>query len=496
MKSYYLGIDLGSSSVKVALVNAVTGISLASLHEPSQEMQMISLQNDWAEQNPNIWWQYCCIAIKKVIKKANINASNIVGIGISYQMHGLVVIDKDGIPLRNSIIWCDSRAVEIGYKAFDDLGEEKCVSQLLNSPGNFTASKLKWVKENEPKIYENIYKYLLPGDFIAYKLTGEICTTKNGLSEGILWDYKHENVANWLLDYYGIETNLTPNIVENFTDQGKTNYNALEETGLPIGIPITYRAGDQPNNALSLNVFNHGEVAATGGTSGVLYAVTNQTKSKESSRINHFAHVNYSQENPTIGKLLCINGAGIQYRWLRNNSVEDSYEGMNKKAMKIGIGSEGLSILPFGNGAERILLNKNIGAQFCNLNLNRHHDAHLYRASLEGIAFAFVYGMEILKNDDALINVIRAGNDNLFRSEIFAKTIATLIGHEIEIYNTTGAIGAARAAGLTNHDFKRFEDTITKNDYIKTYVPSKNKVQYEEAFSVWKKELHHLLHKK
>lgn len=493
---YYIGFDLGSSSVKVALVDAITGKKLVALHEPPEEMAITALQSDWAEQDPELWWKYICTATKRVINEANIDASKIAGIGISYQMHGLVVVDKEGTALRNSIIWCDSRAIEIGNKAFEDLGEEKCSEHLLNSPGNFTASKLKWVRDNEPELYAKIYKYMLPGDFIASKLTGEINTTKNGLSEGIIWDYKNDKVADWLLDYYGIDTSLTPTIVDNFTNQGEVNEKASEETGIPVGTPVLYRAGDQPNNALSLNIFNNGEVAATGGTSGVIYAVTDQLKSKESSRINHFAHVNYTPERTNVGKLLCINGAGIMYRWLRNNVGVDSYETMNRKASKIAVGSDGVVVIPFGNGAERMLNSKNIGTHFSNLNLNQHSTSHLCRAALEGIAFSFVYGMEILKNDNAEIKVIRAGNDNLFRSEIFANTVATLIGHEIEIYNTTGSVGAARACGLLDGDFEKFGESITKNDHVMTFMPLKNKQPYVDAYQTWKKELEIILNNK
>ncbi|TGV02623.1 xylulokinase [Flavivirga rizhaonensis] len=493
---YYIGYDLGSSSVKVAIVNAETGEKLSTLHEPQNEMEIIAIHSDWAEQDPNVWWNYVCIATKRVIKEANIDASLISGIGISYQMHGLVVVDKQGTALRNSIIWCDSRAIDIGNKAFDALGHNLCSDKLLNSPGNFTASKLKWVRENEPELYSKIYKYMLPGDFIAYKLTGVINTTKNGLSEGILWDYKNDSLATFLLEHYGIDPSLTPDIVDNFTNQGTVNEKGAAETGLPVGISVNYRAGDQPNNALSLNVFNHGEVAATGGTSGVVYAVTNALKSKEASRINHFAHVNYTKENPTLGKLLCINGAGIQYRWLKDNLASNSYEDMNNRANEIPVGSDGVCAIPFGNGAERMLNSKNIGAHYCNLNFNKHHDGHLYRAALEGIAFSFVYGMDIMKNDHATINVIRAGNDNLFRSEIFSNTVATLIGHEIEIYNTTGSVGAARAAGLTDGDFEKFGANITKNDHVMTFVPIKNNEPYIKAYQDWKKELEIILNNK
>lgn len=492
---YYIGFDIGSSSVKVALVNALSGKKIIALHEPQEEMAITALQSDWAEQDPNSWWEYVCKATKRVIREAKVSAKEISGIGISYQMHGLVVVDKAGVPLRDSIIWCDSRAVDIGNKAFEDLGEEKCASNLLNSPGNFTASKLKWVKDNESELYEKIYKYMLPGDYIAYKLTGEMNTTKNGLSEGILWDYKEDKVADWLLDYYGINPSLTPTIVQNFTNQGEVDEKGSQESGIPIGTPVIYRAGDQPNNALSLNILKPGDVAATGGTSGVIYAVTDILKSKESSRINNFAHVNYTPKSTNVGKLLCINGAGIMYRWLRNNLGEESYEAMNKKASKVAVGSEGVVVIPFGNGAERMLNSKNIGTHFINLNLNQHSSSHLCRSALEGIAFSFVYGMEILKDDNAKINVIRAGNDNLFRSEIFSNTLATLIGHEIEIYNTTGSVGAARACGLTDGNFEEFGKNITENDHVMTFVPLKNKEPYEVAYQHWKMELEKFLNR-
>jgi len=493
---YYLGLDIGSSSVKAALVQSESGKSIHSVHEPKNEMSIISIKKNWAEQDPAIWWKYVCKAIKRVCKEANVDSKKIISIGISYQMHGLVIIDKNGKPLRDSIIWCDSRAVDIGNEAYEKLGEEKCMSHLLNSPGNFTASKLKWVKENEPEIYDKIYKYMLPGDFIAYKLTGEINTTINGLSEGILWDYKKNQPADWLLNYYGIDLSLTPEIIDNFTNQGVTNMSAAKETGLDVGVPITYRAGDQPNNALALNVFDNGEVAASGGTSGVIYSITNNIKSKEPSRINHFAHVNYNDYNKSIGKLLCINGAGIQYRWLRNHSIGQSYEKMNDEASNISVGSDGISVIPFGNGAERMLNNKNIGTHICNINLNKHSHGHLYRSSLEGIAFSFMYGMEILKNDGAVINVVRAGNDNLFRSKIFANTVSTLIGHEIEIYNTTGAFGAARASGILSDDIDSFREKITKNDHAMTFLPLKNKSEYEDAYSRWKEDLQVILKNK
>ena len=486
---YNLGYDLGSSSIKVALVSSTTGERIAVVSEPKKEMEMLALENNWAEQNPEDWWYHICNATKRILKETKTNASEIKGIGISYQMHGLVIVDHEGKPLRDSIIWCDGRAVSIGNEAFEKLGEQKCSEHLLNSPANFTASKLRWVKENEPELYAKIYKAMLPGEFIAYKLSGKCVTTISGLSEGIYWDFKEGEIAQWLLDYYQIDKSLLAEILPTFSIQGTVTKGAAEATGLSEGTPILYRAGDQPNNALSLNVFNPGEIAATGGTSGVIYAVTNNLSVKESSRVNNFAHVNFSENQTSIGKLLCVNGSGIMYRWLLNNLQVNSYEEMNDLAESIPIGSAGVTILPFGNGPERMLENKNIGAVMGNINLNKHSKGHLCRAVLEGIAFSFVYGMEILKSDGVKPSVIRAGNDNLFRSSIFSNTIATLIDFEIEIYNTTGAIGAARACELVNDDFDSFGKQIINNDYVMTYRPSADKEAYRKAYRIWKNEL-------
>lgn len=492
---YSIGYDIGSSSIKVALVETATGKSVTVVSEPSVEMEMLAVQNGWAEQHPDDWWLHICNATKRLLKENNIKSSAITGVGISYQMHGLVIVDKNGKPLRNSIIWCDSRAVEIGQKAFDEIGNVTCEEQFLNSPANFTASKLKWVKENEPKIFSQIYKFMLPGDYIAYKLSGSICSTISGLSEGVFWNFQKNDTANELLEYYGINKSLVPEIKDTFSIQGKVSQNGASASGLSEGTPILYRAGDQPNNALSLNVFNPGEVAATGGTSGVVYAITESLSSKESTRVNNFAHVNYDTSNTRIGKLLCINGAGIQYRWLLNNLDVASYDEMNELAASVPIGSDGVMIHPFGNGAERMLNNKRLGTQISSINLNNHTKAHLCRAALEGIAFSFVYGMEIMTSDGISPKVMRAGNDNLFRSDIFSNTVATLIGQEIEIYNTTGAIGAARACELHKGDFEAFGKQIMDNDYVMGFKPSEDKKPYKKAFQKWKNELEQLLKK-
>jgi len=491
---YNLGLDLGTSFIKAALTECSSGNVVNVVSQPSSEQKIKVFKDGWAEQDPEIWWKNTCLAIKNLISLTNINPSLISRIGISYQMHGLVLLDDNGNLIRDSIIWCDDRAVSVGKKAFIELGKEKCIDQLLNSPANFTASKLKWVKNNEKELYNRVYKFMLPGDYIAYRFSGKMTTTNMGLSEAIFWDFKKNKIADFLLKHYEIDNSLIPEIVSNFGFQCKLNKKGSLECGLVENIPIYYRAGDQPNNALSLNVLKPGEVAATAGTSGVLFAVTDNKKTNENERINNFLHVEVDNST-SIGKLLCINGAGIQYAKLKNKLNIESYEEMNKLSLKVGVGSEELTYLPFGNGSERMLNNLNVGSSMFNFDKRVHNNAHLIRATLEGIAFAFVYGMQILIKDGVKPSVVRAGNDNLFKSNVFGNTVSTLINTEIEIYDTTGAVGAARAVDLNNRNFNEFGKNIIENDFLKTFSPQSNLSDYKVAYDLWVEKLKLTLNK-
>ncbi|MDF1698634.1 MAG: FGGY family carbohydrate kinase [Saprospiraceae bacterium] len=484
---YLLGYDIGTSSIKASLLDVDNNSIIGTISYPDREMDIISKQPGWAEQQPEVWWSHLCIATKKLLSQTLVDPKDIKGIGISYQMHGLVLIDKDHQVLRPSIIWCDSRAVDIGDQAFHHMGESFCLRNYLNSPGNFTASKLKWVKENEPYIYRKIYKILLPGDYINMKLSGSINTTISGLSEGILWNFKEKEKANKLLEHYGIDKRLLPGITPTFSEMGRLNKSAAIQTGLQEGTPITYRAGDQPNNAMSLNVLRKGEVAATCGTSGVVYGIIDRPIYDIGSRVNAFAHVNYEKNYDKIGILLCINGAGITYNWMQKQIAHlgMSYDEMEELASSIPIGSDGLKILPFGNGAERMLSNKNMGAQIHNLDFNRHTKAHLFRAALESIAFSFIYGINIMKDLGLDMNVIKVGNDNMFKSSIFSSTIASLLGNRIEVIDTTGSSGAARAAGVHSGIFDSVEDAFDKEEPIKIYNPKNSRGEYQEAYNQW-----------
>jgi len=410
-------------------------------------------------------------------------------------MHGLVVVDKNQNVLRPSIIWCDSRAVEIGETAFREIGADKCLSHFLNSPGNFTAAKLKWVMQNEPDIYARIHKAMLPGDFIAMKMTGGIRTTPSGLSEGILWDFQEQGLAQTLLDYFGISTEVIAEVVPTFSIQGEMTESAARELGLRPGVPVAYRAGDQPNNALSLNVLNPGELAATAGTSGVVYGVGDRPNYDAKSRVNTFVHVNHSPETPRYGVLLCVNGTGSLYRWLRHNFMGESaagttYEEMNELASRAPVGSQGLIILPFGNGAERTLENQDLGASVCGLNFNTHDRSHFLRAAQEGIVFALNYGVEIMREMGLRVDSVRAGHTNMFLSPLFAEAFATVTGATVELFETDGSQGAARGAGIGAGIYKSQEEAFVGLRPVKCIAPAVDLVTaYQDAYADWCREL-------
>jgi xylulokinase len=486
-----LGYDLGSSSIKATLIKSTTGEVVASATYPRQEMKIISKKPGYAEQDPEIWWKNAASATQELLLKSRVPKDAIKAIGISYQMHGLVLVDKNQHVLRPSIIWCDSRAVEIGKKAFLDLGAEYCLSNYLNSPGNFTASKLKWVKEKEPEVFENIYKAMLPGDYLAMRMTGNINTTISGLSEGIFWDFKSKSVAEKILMYYGLDKKLLPDVVDTFSVQGELSAKAAEELGLAAGTKIAYRAGDQPNNAFSLNVLNAGEVAATAGTSGVVYGIIESPEYDPLSRVNTFVHVNHTKKAGKYGVLLCVNGTGILNSWLQKNMmVGSSYEEMNEIAMHAPIGADGLSFIPFGNGAERIMENNDVGARLSGLNFNRHNQSHVLRAGQEGIVFAMNYGFNIMKDMGMELNTIRAGHANMFLSPLFRQAFANITSSAVELYNTDGAQGAARGAGVGAGIYGNYDEAFVGLKTIETVEPSPPLFgAYEDAYENWLKNL-------
>ena len=491
---YLLGYDIGTSSVKASLVEIESGKCAASTFFPKTEAPIIAKQSGWAEQDPESWWQYLCQATRQVLADTGARGEDVKAIGISYQMHGLVCVDKEGKPLRPSIIWCDGRAVPYGNAAFEAIGSETCLSHLLNSPGNFTAAKLAWVKENEPELYSQIHKVMLPGDYIAMKLSGgDMKTTVSGLSEGMFWDFKRNEVSQDVMKYFGFDNSLICDIVPTFSVQSVVSEGVAQELGLAAGTPISYRGGDQPNNALSLNVMEPGEIAATGGTSGVVYGVLGEVNYDKLSRVNTFAHVNHNQPDTRLGVLLCINGTGILNAWMKRTVAPEGigYAEMNDLAESVPVGAEGLSIIPFGNGAERVLQNQNPGASISGINFNIHTKAHLLRAAQEGIAFSFAYGMDIMAQMGMEIKTIKAGHANLFLSPLFRRTLASVTGATIELYETDGAVGAAKGAGIGAGIYKDHNEAFATLRHMATVKPETDCAPYKAAYKRWVERLAH-----
>lgn len=486
---YLLGLDIGSSSVKASLVDAASGKCIAQDFMPKVEQKITAIKAGWAEQEPEMWYNNMKAALGNVMAAASAKPTDVKAIGISYQMHGLVLVDKDQHVLRPAIIWCDSRAVPYGEKAFRALGADYCLAHLLNSPGNFTAAKLAWVKENEPEIFGKIYKLMLPGDYIAMRLTGEITTTVGDLSEGIFWDFKNNCISKDLMEHFGFDMNIIPDIVPTFSIQGRVNALAAADLGLAEGTPVSYRAGDQPNNALSLNVLRPGEIASTAGTSGVVYGVIGEVNYDKLSRVNTFAHVNHSAADPRLGVLCCINGTGILNSWMRRNVMPDgmSYGEMNDLAAQAPIGADGVSIIPFGNGAERILQNRETGASIHGINFNIHNRSHLLRAAQEGIVFSFIYGMEIMQQMGMSLNTIKAGKANMFLSPLFRDTLAGTTGATIELYDTDGAVGAAKGAGVGAGIYADTDEAFATLQKLAVIEPdAANATAYREAYARWR----------
>ncbi len=494
---YLLGYDIGSSSVKASLVNAETGKCVSTAFYPKVEAEIISHKQGWAEQRPDQWWGHLKQSTEAILKESGVDPKDIKAIGISYQMHGLVCIDKERNVLRPAIIWCDSRGVPYGEKAFKEIGEEKCLSHILNSPGNFTATKLAWVKEHEPELFEKIDKILLPGDYIAMRLTDRVCTTISGLSEAMLWDFKTGDVADFLLEYLGFSRDIIPEIVPTFAVQGYVTAEAAADLGIAEGTPVTYRAGDQPNNALSLNVFNPGEIASTAGTSGVVYGINGEVNYDTKSRVNTFAHVNHTPDQTRLGIMACISGTGILNSWMKRNVAPEgiSYAEMNDLAAKAPIGSEGVSILPFGNGAERVLQNREIGSSIHGINFIRHGKHHLVRAAQEGIVFSFQYGIEIMERLGMEVKKIHAGHANMFLSPLFRETLAGISGATIELYDTDGSVGAAKGAGIGAGIYADNNEAFATLDRIEVIEPvAADRQAYVDAYNLWKERLEMYLH--
>ena len=486
--AHVLGIDLGSSSVKVSLLDTATGRTLDQEQRPAAaEMAIEAPRPHWAEQDPHRWWANTTEAIRAL--KARHSLAEVSAIGVAYQMHGLVLLDAEGEVVRPSIIWCDSRAVALGREAAESIGQHRIETTTLNGPGNFTASKWAWVARHEPEVLARATTVMLPGDYIAFKLTGERNTTASGLSEMILWDFGQRRPASFVLEHYGLDVDLLPPLVPTFGDQGTVLAEVAQEFGFRQNARVAYRAGDQPNNAYALNVLEPGETAATAGTSGVVYAVTDQRVYDRQQRVNAFLHVNAAAEAERLGVLLCVNGTGSAYAWLRRTlgaTALPDYAQVNAWAAESEIGGDGLRFYPWGNGAERMLGNADLGARLEGLTFARHGAPELCAAVQDGIAAALTYGTRGLDDVGARPQVVRAGRANLFLSDRFAQAFAQLGEAPLQLYDTDGAQGAARGAAVGAREYADHAEALASLRVVAEFEPrAELAAAYEDYYERW-----------
>ncbi|WP_339655368.1 FGGY-family carbohydrate kinase, partial [uncultured Salegentibacter sp.] len=346
-----------------------------------------------------------------------------------------------------------------------------------------------------PENFKKASIMMLPGDYIAAKLSETPQISTSGLSEAALWDFSKGKLATEVLDKMGLSEDFIPEIVPSFGDQATVSSAIANELGLDPDTKINYRAGDQPNNAFSLNALKPGDIATTAGTSAVMYAVSAENTFDPESRVNTFLHVNNTEKAKHNGVLLCINGSGILYQWLRKiisvgREELIPYEKLNEEAAKVEPGSKGLRFYPFGNGVERIFSNKEVNSGIENLNYNIHQPAHLIRSACEGIVFAMNYGFEVMQSIGVEGKVVRAGKDNLFLSPVFREIFVNTTQTTLELYNTSGAEGAARGAAVGYGFYKEFDDAFTSLKCLERMEPDpKLSKQYQEIYQEWKQNI-------
>lgn len=470
----FLGIDVGTSSVKVSIVGE-DGVILASATAPASSERAINSPNpNWAEQNPEDWWEDAQQAILNLPLEARLQVE---AIGIAYQMHGLVLVDSQFQPVRPSIIWCDGRNIQESQILAESLGLDALENRLLNKPGTLTLAKLAWVAEHEPETLAKAHTFGLPGDFIAYKLTGEWSTTKSGYSEMVGWDFGASipfeegfRKAGWKLPLPEARPNL---------EEGAPIQKVIaEKLGLPPSARVTYRAGDQPNNAFGLGVLQQGETAISAGTSGVLYGIGDSSPGLHEG-INRFLHV-----NSQIGVLMCLNGVGSALAFARRTWFQNqSYEALSELASQAN--PENCPyFFPFGNGAERILSERAFSG-FTELDFNRHNLPELARSVFEGIAFAYRLGSEKMEKAGCLSKVVNGTESGLLKSSFFAQLLANELQVELILSEGDGSTAAARGAALG------IKKILPKPAPLKRYLPTSP--ANHERFSHWHKILEKFL---
>ncbi|URZ18007.1 xylulokinase [Clostridium felsineum] len=436
----FLGIDLGTSSVKLVVMNEEGEITTSV----SEEYGISYPKPGFAEQNPDDWWKGTKIGINKLINEKGINLLDIAGISFSGQMHGLVALDENGKVLIPAILWCDQRT----GKQCDYLNKEFGQDKLSKYTGNmaltgFTLPKVLWVKENKPEIYKKIAHIMLPKDYISYKLTGKFASDVSDASGTLMFDVENRKWSEDIMKLLNIKEEVLPKVYESYEVIGNVSEEASRETGLSIKTKVIAGAGDQAAGAVGTGTVNSGVLSVALGTSGVVFASSEKFYVDKDNRLHSFCHANGKWHQ--MGVILA---AASSLKWwvdnINEDGTQDSFEKLLLEAEKSPAGSRGVFFLPYLMGERTPYNDPYAKGSFIGLNMT-HKKGDMTRAILEGVAFALRDSLEILKSLKVDMKEIRISGGGS-KSALWRQIIADVFNLRVSIINSKE--GPAYGAGI------------------------------------------------
>lgn len=488
--SYLLGVDIGTSGTKVLAINETGKIAAST----SAEYPLLTPRPLWAEQHPQDWWSATCICIRKIVE--TIPPEQIVGIGLSGQMHGLVMLDDKNEVLRPAILWCDQRTQAQCDWITETVGASTLIEETCNPVlTGFTAPKMVWARDNEPEVFSQARMHLLPKDYVRFKLTGEFATEVSDASGTSLLNVPKREWSTPVLDKLEIPIEHLPRVYESFEVSGKISRDGAAATGLKEGTPVVGGGGDQAAGAVGNGIVQSGVISVTTGTSGVVFAFADSPAIDRALRVHTFCHAVPNKWH-VMGVML---SAGGSLRWYRDalciSEMQvaqvmgiDPYELIAREADAAPAGSEGLLFLPYLTGERTPHPDPTARGGFIGLTV-RHNKAHMARAVLEGVAFGLKDSLEILRTMNVSIGNVRASGGGA-RSSVWRQIQADIFGYPLSTMaaDEGPALGVALLAGVGAGVYKTVEEACEAVVKITgtTSVNQQTSSTYQQYYDVYR----------
>jgi xylulokinase len=460
---YWLGLDIGTTGSRAVIMDEEGTVRAAASgdHAPMKQ-----LQPTWAEQDPEDWWHAAQEAIRAALRQADIRGSDIVGIGLSGQMHGVVLLDEHHQVVRPSIIWCDQRSQAQADWFTAKIGEER-LKEITCNPAltGFSVPKLLWIRDHEPAHFERMRMLLLPKDYIRFRLTGQFATEVSDAAGTLLLDVPGRHWSSEILDALHLRLDQLPTVAESHEPTTRISSEAAELTGLKSGTPVVGGGGDQAAGGVGNGIVETGIVSSTIGSSGVLFAYTDAPHLDTKGRVHTFCHAVRGRWHV----MAVTQGAGLSLRWFRDQFAayemeqsiqtgKDPYELLTQEAAAVPAGCEGLLYLPYMMGERTPHLDPYARGVFFGLTA-RHTRAHMIRAILEGVAFSLRDGLEIFREMGVPSKQVRASGGG-GRSLLWRQIQADIFNREMVTINATegSAYGVALLAATGTGRFSTIEE--------------------------------------